>query len=199
MGRCDCQQSNSTSSRTLENPIDRIFETFWPSHLPFPPLAPWFRSIVDRETTALLLPPPTFPLITPPPPPFPDTNEFYVPGTDTECLDCYHHEQPCKYGSTLPPKAAAWFEAGGILRSIVVILYDMIGQDFCTTCENDGTLTACRYECLQIYQNAEDNREFIFSFTCCCVRVLSPPGDGPPGLNYDPIPEPGNDKTSQGS
>lgn len=189
---CSCSRS-STERAQSPIPVLRSFERIWPPGLSFPPFYPWMGSILDRRTALSLLPSP-YNAGTTSFHPIPNSDELDIPGTDTSCPDCPITSQ-CNRQFSLPSLAEEWYRAGGVPRSIVVILYDLLGEQFCKSneCENlFPELEDCQYICIS-FKEGESDGEFIIvcEYRCCC-NVRLEPGPLPKGPQF---PGPKQDKT----
>jgi hypothetical protein len=78
--------------------------------------------------------------------------------------------------------AADWYDAGGVLRAVVMTLYELLAREFCDSSECDQVLLFnCTYECFTINwerYHADDGYHFgyVYEFWCCCDREpLGPP------------------------
>jgi hypothetical protein len=197
MAGCGCENGASAASPAASR-LQQAFESFWPSTMPFPYLAPWMAGMISRDRAASLAVSSGTRTLTAQQiqsrkaAASDDYERMAVDGADTDCREC--PERTCFIGYVLPEMAADWYAEGGFARDIVVMLYDMLGQEFCTSgeCEASSTkLTNCRYECMDIsyvvYHDEEQGEYrwgWMVEFFCCCdEREERPfPGPGPGGF-----------------
>lgn len=192
MGGCSCE--NQDAMRSAARKLLKALNSFWPPGMPYPPRAPWLISHLSREQAVALVRPANA------------TSgkissirkaekgasgasyqAMAADGADTDCQDC--PDGSCWISDALPEMAADWYDAGGFAQDIVVMLYDLLGQEFCEesgACEDDADsdLVNCRYECLNIYwayYHGDDgwHAGYVYEFKCCCDVQEADPGPGP--------------------
>ena len=124
---CACERG-ARSGTTLQT----TFARFWPAGTPFPPLAPWLRGVLSRQTAAGLIEGPQGSALR--------ENLRLVEGDNrrpdgiADSDDTCSPEQGfCSISAFLPQMAQDWYE-DALGRIVVVMLYELLAIEFCNSC-----------------------------------------------------------------
>ena len=142
---------------------------FWPAGSPFPPMAAWLGSVIQRDQAVQLVAPATRSA---------RSTGVALPDDGDFCDEPF---KPCFLTDRLPPMAEAWFESAWT-RWIVELLYDQLGSEVCNVrCNAHPAFRNCRFKEV-IYQKIYDYHAaeygWMYIVVCCCNSELAKPPGG---------------------